>query len=69
MAKSRRKSGGATRGRFKLKKMGKGMSAHRPKLGYRPKPKPKKDATDSDATDSGSADSGDAGSADAGKQG
>lgn len=42
MARSRRKSGGCTSGRFKLKKMGKGMSAHRPKLGYRPKPKPKK---------------------------
>jgi hypothetical protein len=42
MARSRRKSGGCTSGRFKRKKMGKGMSAHRPKLGYRPKPKPKK---------------------------
>ncbi len=44
MARSRRKTGGCTSGRFKLKKMGKGMSTHRPKLGYRPKPKPKKDA-------------------------
>ncbi len=42
MARARRKSGGCTSGRFKLKKMGKGMSTHRPKLGYRPKPKPKK---------------------------
>lgn len=43
MARSRRKSGGCTSGRFKLKKMGKGMSAHRPKLGYRPRSKPKQD--------------------------
>ncbi len=46
MARSRRKSGGCTSGRFKLKKMGKGMTAHRPRLGYRPKPKPKKTAGD-----------------------
>ncbi len=56
MARARRKSGGCTSGRFKLKKMGKGMSTHRPKLGYRPKPKPKKTA--GDAGDPGSADSG-----------
>ena len=29
MAKSKRKSGGCTRGRFKMKKMGKGWAAHR----------------------------------------
>ncbi len=42
MARSRRKSGGCTRGRYKEKKMGKAMSVGRPKLGFRPKPKPKK---------------------------
>ena len=33
MAKSRRKSGGCTRGRYKLKKMGKGWSTVRKKRG------------------------------------
>ncbi len=33
MAKSRRKSGGCTRGRLKLKKMGKGWSSMRKKRG------------------------------------
>ena len=33
MAKSRRKSGGCTRGRLKLKKMGKGWSTMRKKKG------------------------------------
>ncbi len=42
MARSRRKSGGCTRGRYKEKKLGKAMSVGRPKLGFRPKPKPKK---------------------------
>ena len=37
MAKSRRKAGGCTHGRFKPKKMGKGWSTHRIKRG-RPKP-------------------------------
>ena len=36
MAKSRRKAGGATSGRYKPKKMGKGWSAYRAKLGFRP---------------------------------
>ncbi len=36
MAKSRRKAGGATAGRYKPKKMGKGWSAYRTKLGFRP---------------------------------
>ena len=46
MAKSRRKAGGATSGRYKTKKMGKGWSAYRPKLGFRP-PRQKGDADDS----------------------
>lgn len=37
MAKSRRKSGGPTRGRYKLKKLGKGWATVRRKRG-RPKP-------------------------------
>ena len=41
MAKSRRKAGGATAGRYKPKKMGKGWAAYRPKLGFRPPPQPK----------------------------
>lgn len=41
MAKSRRKAGGATSGRYKPKKMGKGWSAYRPKLGFRPPVKEK----------------------------
>ena len=36
MAKSRRKAGGATSGRYKPKKMGKGWSSYRAKLGFRP---------------------------------
>ena len=36
MAKSRRKAGGATSGRYKPKKMGKGWSSYRSKLGFRP---------------------------------
>ncbi len=44
MAISRRKSGGCTRGRFKVKKMGKGWSSYRPKMGFRPKPNPPKTA-------------------------
>lgn len=36
MAKSRRKAGGATSGRYKPKRMGKGWSAYRSKLGFRP---------------------------------
>ncbi len=42
MARSRRKSGGCARGRYREKKLGKGMSVGRPRLGYRPRPKPKK---------------------------
>ena len=34
MAKSRRKSGGCTRGRLKLKKMGKGWSTMRKQRGH-----------------------------------
>lgn len=67
MARSRRQRGGCTSGRFKLKKMGKGMSAHRPKLGYRPKPKPKKAA--GDTGDTGGTAGGDAGTKDSEKQG
>ncbi len=43
MAKSRRKAGGATSGRYKPKKMGKGWQAYRAKLGFRPPAQPKKD--------------------------
>ena len=43
MAKSRRKAGGATAGRYKPKKMGKGWSAYRPALGFRPPAQPPKD--------------------------
>lgn len=42
MAKSRRKAGGATSGRYKRKKMGKGWQAYREKLGFRPPAQPKK---------------------------
>ena len=52
MARSRRRSAGCKHGEFKPKRMGKGMSAHRPKLGYRPKPKPRKGADDAGAGDS-----------------
>jgi hypothetical protein len=45
MAKSRRKNGGPTRGRFKLKKLGKGWSTQR-----RQKVVPKKRPADSEAT-------------------
>lgn len=38
MAKSRRKAGGPTRGRFKRKRMGKGWSTHR-RLRMPPPPK------------------------------
>ena len=43
MAKSRRKAGGATAGRYKVKKMGKGWSAYRDRLGFRPPPQSKKE--------------------------
>jgi hypothetical protein len=46
MAKSRRKAGGATSGRYKPKKMGKGWSAYRDPLGFRPPVKPKKTTAD-----------------------
>jgi hypothetical protein len=59
MAKSRRKAGGATSGRYKPKKMGKGWSSYREKLGFRPPvqtdaekadaPKKKTDKTDDTA--------------------
>lgn len=42
MAKSRRKAGGATSGRYKRKKMGKGWQAYRDKIGFRPPVQPKK---------------------------
>jgi hypothetical protein len=48
MAKSRRKAGGATSGRYKPKKMGKGWSSYRDKLGFRPPPSPV-DETKTDA--------------------
>ncbi len=44
MAKSRRKAGGATAGRYKRKKMGKGWQAYREKLGFRPPVQTKKDS-------------------------
>ena len=53
MARARRKTGGCKHGWFKRKRMGKGMSAHQPPLGYRPKPKPKKTAADTGAKDTG----------------
>ncbi|MHC4513162.1 MAG: hypothetical protein ACYTGW_06695 [Planctomycetota bacterium] len=53
MARSQRRSAGCLHGRFKPKKMGKGMSAHHPKLGYRPKPKPKKQPEDTGNKGSG----------------
>lgn len=57
MAKSRRKAGGATAGRYKPKKMGKGWSAYRPKLGFRPPPpKADGDAATSDTGKSASKD-------------
>ena len=46
MARSRRRSAGCKHGWFKPKRMGKGTSSHQPKLGYRPKPKPRKTADD-----------------------
>jgi hypothetical protein len=49
MAKSRRKAGGATAGRYKRKKMGKGWQAYREKLGFRPPAQPKKDDEGSSA--------------------
>lgn len=49
MAKSRRKSGGCTRGRFKLKKMGKGWSTLRKKRGHA-KPIKRDAATKSEET-------------------
>ncbi len=48
MAKSRRKAGGATSGRYKPKRMGKGWSSYRSKLGFRP-PMVKKDTTETAA--------------------
>ncbi len=53
MARARRKTGGCKHGCFKPKRMGKGMSAHQPPLGYRPKPKPRKPAQDTGAKDTG----------------
>ena len=50
MAKSRRKAGGATSGRYKPKKMGKGWQAYRAKLGFRPPAQPKK-GTESEETE------------------
>jgi len=50
MAKSRRKAGGATSGRYKRKKMGKGWQAYREKLGFRPPVQTKKDS-EAGATD------------------
>lgn len=60
MAKSRRKAGGATAGRYKPKKMGKGWSAYRDRLGFRPPvaepkkedDKPKKTESDSSSSES-----------------
>ena len=49
MAKSRRKAGGATAGRYKRKKMGKGWQAYREKLGFRPPVQTKKDSEDAAA--------------------
>ena len=34
MARSRRKNGGPTRGRYRLKKLGKGWAAHRRERGH-----------------------------------
>ncbi len=48
MAKSRRKSGGCTRGRFKRKKMGKGWAAARRQRGT-PKPVVRKPAAADEA--------------------
>lgn len=53
MSKSRRKSGGCTRGRYKLKKMGKGWSsARRPRGSAKPivrnKPEPADESDESD---------------------
>ncbi|MEY2981550.1 MAG: hypothetical protein ACO4CT_04890 [Planctomycetota bacterium] len=57
MAKVRRKSNGARRGAFKLKKMGKGWLKHRKKVG-RPMPVDRSDAEGSaPAADSGSQES------------
>ena len=50
MAKSRRKAGGATSGRYKPKKMGKGWSSYRAKLGFRP-PVKGKDVEPADAAE------------------
>jgi len=49
MAKSRRKAGGATSGRYKPKKMGKGWSAYRAKIGFRPPVQPKNEQAAADA--------------------
>ena len=49
MAKSRRKAGGATSGRYKPKKMGKGWSSYREKLGFRPPMVKNPVVTDADA--------------------
>lgn len=48
MAKSRRNNGGCTRGRFKLKKMGKGYSTFRK---IRAVPRPKTASADAAAAD------------------
>ena len=56
MAKSRRNAGGATSGRYKPKKMGKGWSAYRPKQGFRPPVKPKQGGDAASAASSASAD-------------
>ena len=69
MARSQRRSAGCLHGRFKPKKMGKGMSAHHPKLGYRPKPKPKKQPEGTANQGSGDQGSGDQGSEGKGSEG
>ena len=55
MAKSRRKAGGATSGRYKPKKMGKGWSAYRAKLGFRPPAKSKVEEDSSAGSEDSSA--------------
>ncbi len=54
MAKVRRKSNGARRGAFKLKKMGKGWLKHRKKVG-RPMPVDRSEAEEAAATAESSA--------------
>jgi len=69
MARSQRRSAGCLHGRFKPKKMGKGMSAHQPKLGYRPKPRPKKQPEEAGDQGSGEQSSEDQGPEDQGSEG